>query len=114
MSRPGRGWRAAGRCCTCCDQADWRDENPPPASGFRPAICLRWLLLPAQGDRAGSTLVPAFALSYRDVEELLAERGIDVDHTTIYRWVQRFTPLLAEAARPDTLSVTAGRPMRPT
>jgi len=41
-----------------------------------------------------------FALSYRDVEELLAERGIDVDHTTIYRWVQRFTPLLAEAARP--------------
>jgi len=41
-----------------------------------------------------------FGLSYRDVEELLAERGIEVDHTTIYRWVQRFTPLLAEAARP--------------
>jgi transposase-like protein len=41
-----------------------------------------------------------FALSYRDVEELLAERGIDVDHTTVYRWVERFTPLLAEAARP--------------
>jgi IS6 family transposase len=41
-----------------------------------------------------------FALSYRDVEELLADRGIDVDHVTTYRWVQRFTPLLAEAARP--------------
>jgi transposase-like protein len=41
-----------------------------------------------------------FALSYRDIEELLAERGIEVDHTTVYRWVQRFTPLLAEAARP--------------
>jgi transposase-like protein len=41
-----------------------------------------------------------FAISYRDVEELLAERGIEVDHVTIYRWVQRFTPLLAEAARP--------------
>jgi transposase-like protein len=41
-----------------------------------------------------------FALSYRDVEELLAERGIEVDHVTIYRWVLRFTPLLAEAARP--------------
>jgi IS6 family transposase len=41
-----------------------------------------------------------FGLSYRDVEELLAERGIEVDHVTIYRWVQRFTPLLAEAARP--------------
>jgi transposase-like protein len=41
-----------------------------------------------------------FGLSYRDVEELLTERGIEVDHVTIYRWVQRFTPLLAEAARP--------------
>ena len=41
-----------------------------------------------------------FGLSYRDVEELLAERGVEVDHVTIYRWVLRFTPLLAEAARP--------------
>jgi hypothetical protein len=41
-----------------------------------------------------------FALSDRDVQELLAERGVEVDHVTIYRWVQRFTPLLAEAARP--------------
>jgi transposase-like protein len=41
-----------------------------------------------------------FGLSYRDLEELLAERGIQVDHVTIYRWVLRFTPLLAEAARP--------------
>jgi transposase, IS6 family len=41
-----------------------------------------------------------FGLSYRDVEELLAERGIEVDHVTVYRWVQRFTPLLADAARP--------------
>ncbi|HEX6673745.1 MAG TPA: IS6 family transposase [Actinomycetes bacterium] len=41
-----------------------------------------------------------FALSYRDVEELLAERGVEADHTAVYRWVQRFTPLLAEAARP--------------
>jgi len=36
---------------------------------------------------------------YRDVEELLAERGIEVDHVTLYRWVQRFTPLLVDAAR---------------
>jgi transposase-like protein len=41
-----------------------------------------------------------FGLSYRDVEELLTERGIEVDHVTVYRWVQRFTPLLVEAARP--------------
>jgi transposase-like protein len=40
-----------------------------------------------------------YSLSYRDVEELLAERGIEVDHVTVYRWVQRFTPLLADAAR---------------
>jgi transposase, IS6 family len=41
-----------------------------------------------------------YGLSYRDVEELLTERGIEVDHVTVYRWVQRFTPLLADAARP--------------
>ena len=40
-----------------------------------------------------------FGLSYRDVEELLAERGIEVDHVTIYRWVQRFAPEFVEAAR---------------
>ena len=41
-----------------------------------------------------------YGLSYRDVEELLAERGIEVDHVTVFRWVQRFTPLFADAARP--------------
>ena len=41
-----------------------------------------------------------YGLSYRYVEELLAERGIAVDHVTVYRWVQRFTPLLIDAARP--------------
>ncbi|MCP3972923.1 MAG: IS6 family transposase, partial [bacterium] len=41
-----------------------------------------------------------YGLSYRDVEELLAERGIDIDHVPVYRWVQHFTPLLIDAARP--------------
>lgn len=41
-----------------------------------------------------------YGLSYRDVEELLVERGIEVDHVTIHRWVQCFTPLLIDAARP--------------
>lgn len=41
-----------------------------------------------------------FGLSYRDVEELLTERSVEVDHVTVYRWVLRFAPLLAEAARP--------------
>jgi len=39
-----------------------------------------------------------YGLSYRDVEELLAERGVDVDHVTIFRWVQRFTPEFVEVA----------------
>jgi IS6 family transposase len=41
-----------------------------------------------------------YGLSYRDVEELLAERGIEVDHVTIYRWVQTFTPEFIDSARP--------------
>ena len=41
-----------------------------------------------------------YGLSYRDVEELLAERGVEVDHVTVYRWVQRFAPLFAAAAWP--------------
>src|SRR6266511_118921 len=40
-----------------------------------------------------------FGLSYRDVEELLAERGIEVDHVSIHRWVQRFAQEFIEAAR---------------
>jgi transposase, IS6 family len=56
-----------------------------------------------------------FGLSYRDVEELLAERGIHVDHVTVYRWVQRFMPLLAEPlGLAGTRSGIAGRSMRPT
>jgi transposase-like protein len=48
-----------------------------------------------------------FGLSDRNVEELLTERGVEVDHVTVYRWVLRFTPLLAEAARPCRHAVGA-------
>ncbi len=41
-----------------------------------------------------------YGLSYRNVEELLAERGVTVDHVTVYRWVQRFTCEFIDAARP--------------
>jgi transposase-like protein len=51
------------------------------------AVAVRWYL--------------RYGLSYRDVEELLAERGIEVDHVTIYRWVQTFTPEFVDAARPS-------------
>ena len=50
------------------------------------AVAVRWYL--------------RYGLSYRDVEELLAERGISVDHVTIYRWVQTFTSEFIDAARP--------------
>jgi IS6 family transposase len=64
--------------------------SSPPA-GFRfprevIVVAVRWYL--------------RYGLSYRDVEELLAERGLTVDHVTVYRWVQRFTPELVDAARP--------------
>ena len=64
---------------------------PKPAfTGFRfPAevivVAVRWYL--------------RYNLSYRDVEELLVERGIEVDHVTVYRCVRRFTPLLSDSAR---------------
>ena len=40
-----------------------------------------------------------FNLSYRDIEELMAERGVQVDHVSVFRWVHRFAPLLVDAAR---------------
>jgi transposase, IS6 family len=64
---------------------------PSGFTGFRfPAevilLAVRWYL--------------RYGLSFRDLEELLAERGVEVDHVTLYRWVQRFTPMLIDAARP--------------
>ena len=41
-----------------------------------------------------------YSLSYREVEELLVERGLEIDHTTVWRWVQRYAPELEERARP--------------
>ena len=43
-----------------------------------------------------------YGLSYRDVEELLLERGVEVDHVTIFRWVQAaYAPELEQQVRPD-------------
>jgi len=47
--------------------------------------CVRWYL--------------AYPLSYRNLEEMMAERGAEVDHSNIYRWVQKFTPQLEAAFR---------------
>src|SRR3954452_470861 len=40
-----------------------------------------------------------FPISYRDLETMLADRGVAVDHTTMYRWVQRFAPELEKRMR---------------
>jgi transposase, IS6 family len=55
---------------------------------FPPDVIVLWVL------------VLRLALSDRDVEELLAERGIQVDHVTVYHWVQRFTPYSPSQSRP--------------
>jgi IS6 family transposase len=49
-------------------------------------LCVRWYL--------------RYALSYRDLEEMMRERGLQVDHSTIYRWVQRYAPVLEKRCRP--------------
>jgi IS6 family transposase len=40
-----------------------------------------------------------YSLSLRDVEELFAERGLATDHTTIWRWMQRYAPELEPQLR---------------
>jgi transposase-like protein len=53
----------------------------------------------------GRVIVPAVRwflrcdLSYRDLEEFAGRAGVEVDHVSVFRWVRRFTPLLADAAR---------------
>jgi transposase, IS6 family len=48
-------------------------------------LCLRWYL--------------RYSLSYRDLEEIMAERGLSVDHSTIARWVLRYAPILSQRIR---------------
>jgi transposase, IS6 family len=49
-------------------------------------LCVRWYV--------------RYALSYRDLEEMMRERGLSVDHTTIFRWVQHYAPELEKSCRP--------------
>ena len=46
-----------------------------------------------------------YKLSYRDIEELIAERGIHVDHSAVNRWVVKYAPLLAAQAQHHKRSV---------
>jgi transposase-like protein len=49
-------------------------------------LCVRWYC--------------RYQLSYRDVEEMMRERGLDLDHSTVYRWVQRYAPEINKRIRP--------------
>jgi transposase-like protein len=40
-----------------------------------------------------------YGISYRDLEETFCERGVKVDHTTLYRWVQRYAPEIEKRLR---------------
>jgi transposase-like protein len=55
-------------------------------------LCVRWYL--------------RYALSYRDLEEMMLERGLSVDHTTIYRWVQRYAPEVEKRCRTHLKTTT--------
>ncbi len=46
-------------------------------------LCMRWYC--------------RYGISYRDLEEMMGERNVAVDHTTLYRWVQQYAPELEEA-----------------
>jgi hypothetical protein len=63
-------------------------------------LCVRWYL--------------AYSLSFRDLEEMMAERGISVDHATIHRWTVHYSPLLLERfnrrKRPVGRKCWGGRP----
>ncbi len=48
-------------------------------------LCVRWYL--------------RYCLSYRELEEMMAERGVEVDHSTIARWVLHFSPILNDLIR---------------
>jgi hypothetical protein len=54
-----------------------------------------------------------FTMSFRDGEELLAERGIDVSHETIRRWVAVFGPMIARRLRADFFNVLTGSALYP-
>ena len=49
-----------------------------------------------------------FTLSYRDVEDLLAERGLDVSYETVRRWVSKFGPMFAQELRADARAQRRG------
>jgi IS6 family transposase len=86
----GQRWR----CATCRRRFTARSSSAFSRHGFLDdviALAVRWYV--------------RYRLSYADVAEWLAERGVAVDRSTVYRWVQRFLPRFQEAARAQRTTV---------
>ena len=62
-------------------------------------LCYHRHRFPAEIIQHAIWLYLRFTLSYRDVEELLAERGLDVSYETVRRWVLKFGPIIARRLR---------------
>src|SRR5215510_12079314 len=62
-------------------------------------LCYRRHRFPPEIIRPTIWLYLRFTLSYRDVEELLAERGLDISYETVRRWVLKFGPAIARRLR---------------
>ncbi len=72
-----------------------QSENPFKWRHFQSDIillCVRWYL--------------RYSLSYRDLEEIMLERGLHIDQSTIYRWVQHYAPELDRRCRPHVKGTT--------
>ena len=65
---------------------------------IRPAI-FKWRQTPPEVILCAVRWYLRYSLSLRDVEELLDERGLKADHTTVWRWVQRYGPELEQRLR---------------
>src|SRR5215467_4416396 len=64
-----------------------------------PPLCYRRHRFPPEIIQHAIWLYVRFTLSYRDVEELLAERGFDISYETVRRWVLKFGPVIAQRLR---------------
>jgi transposase-like protein len=84
---------------TVSERRDCWHENPPPTPAPGPRSAFAGFRFPPEVIVVAVRWYLRYGLSWRDVEELV-ERGVEVDHVTVDRWVLRFTPLLADAARP--------------
>ena len=76
-------------------------------------LCYRRHRFPPEIIQHGIWLYLRFSLSYRDVEELLAQRGLDISYETVRRWVLKFGPAIARRLRQRRPRPSACREPRP-